>query len=207
MERHRVTEEEVSRVADRTMSDIRELAGGEAPKFADVGEAAVGHLVDRLLEHYRAGLGPTKDELTAALTKIKRRTHDDLTHRPVQPAPAPDFLVGGDLNIINPSGPVAVARGDVHQHVEGFDFGALLEVLAELRRTVEASQMSTDQRRNLTDDISAIEAVAKQPKPDAGLVKRMGARLWKTLEAAGVPILVSVGTAELKRVLGFPSGA
>jgi hypothetical protein len=56
----------------------------------------------------------------------------------------------------------------------------------------------------LSDDIAAIEDAAKQPKADAGRVKRMIVRLWDAMKAVGVPILVDVGTALAKVRLGLP---
>jgi hypothetical protein len=50
VERHRVIEEEVPCAADRIMNEIRELAGQDAPNYAEEGAAAVADLAQCLLD-------------------------------------------------------------------------------------------------------------------------------------------------------------
>jgi hypothetical protein len=202
MERHRVTEEEVSRAADRMMSEIRGLAGKDAAQFAEDGAAAVGHLGQLLLNHYRAGLGPTKEGLIEALAKVKERTRDDLTYRPVQPTPAPGSLAGRDINI-NATGPVAIAGQDAHQHVEGFDAAGLLDVLAKVKDMVEASKTTSDVRVKVSDEITGIEHEAAQAHPDVSRISRLMKRLGGTLKEVGLPVAAGVAEAYVKQRLGF----
>jgi hypothetical protein len=203
MERHRVTEEGVAHAAELIKKEVRELAGEDAPKFADVGEAAVGHLGHRLLGQYRTSLGPTKDVLIAALLKIKAATRDDLTHRPVQAAPAPGSLAGRDINI-NATGHVAVAGRDAHQHVEGFDAAGLVDVLAKVKDMIEASQATADQRERLSDDLASFEVMAHQPKPDIGRLGRMTKRLVGVLKEVSIPAAAGLLEACAKQRLGLP---
>jgi hypothetical protein len=203
MERDRVTEEEVSHAAQRIMSEIRELAGEKVPQFADLGAAYVGHLGHRLIDHYRAGPGSTKEALVAALLKIKDRTRDELTHRPVQSTPGPASLAGRDINITT-AGHVAVAGRNVHQHVEGVEIATLLPILSDARRTVEVAQMAAQEREDLLDIISAMVSLAQQPKPDKAGLSRWGGRLLKTVGAVGGPVASNLVWELLKQHLHLP---
>ena|SRR5215472_15149748 len=63
LERHRVTKEGVRRAAAKMSDEVRAIVGSDAPSFVEDLDEAMRQLVDRLLEKYRQGLGPTRDQL------------------------------------------------------------------------------------------------------------------------------------------------
>jgi hypothetical protein len=137
LERHRVTKEGVQRAASKMVDQVRAIAGQDAPSLAEEADISIHNLIDRLLSTYRAGLGPTQEELATELHRVRERVVDDLRHRPISPSDAHVPLVGGDLNI-SAGGSVAVAGGSVVQHVEGIDLAALVAVLLQVRQAIDA---------------------------------------------------------------------
>jgi hypothetical protein len=202
MERHRIAEAGVDRAAMRMIDEVRQLAGQEAPNRAEDAGISVGHLTHRLLSQYRPGLGPTKEQHTMALLKIREKAIDDLRNRPVPVAAAPASLAGRDINI-TAGGHVAVAGRDAAQHVEGLDIAGLLAILSQVRQGVETSQLAAEDREALTDQVAAIEAVALQPKPDESRVTRLTKRLWPAVKALGQPVVADLLESYIKQHMGL----
>jgi hypothetical protein len=192
----------VKRAGTRMMEEVRSLVGSDAPGFAEEVGALMARLAHPLVEghrniqmHGRSAAIPAEIEescqsLANALRGVRASIIDDLTHRQVSSSPASVHI--GKLTA---NAPVTVAGRDAFQHVEGFDVAALVGVLAEVRKVIEASRLTAEQQESLSDDLAAIEAVSKDQKRDVGRVVRLMQRLRGTLKEVGVP--VAAGVVEL----------
>jgi len=110
-------------------------------------EAACSYLADALL-------GECKDVV------------DDLRYRPtptINPEPLPDL----DTN----AGSLVVVGGrDVIGQVQRINVGALLAIMSEVRRSIEALRIDTARRGALFDQIKAVEAFAARPQPHQAML-------------------------------------
>src|SRR6476620_6649821 len=129
--REEVTVKGLKRAGKRMMAALREIAGTDAPAFADEGGAAVAHLADILTAAHHArqigGRNPASPEdieascrrLAEALNKERQDVIDDLRYRPL-PVVGNSQLAGRDINI-NAGGHVSVGERDAAQHIQGLE--------------------------------------------------------------------------------------
>jgi hypothetical protein len=206
-ERYRIFWAEIDRAAAKMMSEIRRLAGQDAPNFAKDVSIGIEYLGRRLINHYREKPWGDNEALRAAILEIKDRTLGDLSHGPTPSVAAPL----GDRDVaINAGSSVAVGGREFSQNAESSDVPALLATLSEVRQAIEDSEIRSVVLRNLIDDLAAIEALAQQLKPDHSRLRRMLTRLEKSLKYAAVPVAARIAEAYLKErrvvVVGLPDG-
>ena len=197
----------------RMMDELREIAGTDAPAFADEGGAAVASLADVLTAAHHArqigGRNPASPEdieascrrLAEALNKERQEVIDDLRYRPV-PVVGNSQLAGRDINI-NAGGHVSVGGRDAAQHIQGLDIVALLALMSQLQEEIEAAQIADDKRDELLDQMEDIQATARRPKADPSLLKDLATKLWSGVKAVGIPVSTEVAAAYAKVMLGL----
>jgi hypothetical protein len=203
----------LKRAGKRMMAELREIAGTDAPAFADEGGAAVARLADILMAAHHArqigGRNPATPEdieascrrLAEALNKERQDVIDDLKYRDVSVVGnAP--LAGRDINI-NAGGHVAVGGRDAAQHIQGVDIVALLALLSQLQEEIEAAQIADDKRDELLDQVEDIQATARRPKPNPTLLRTLVTKLWSGVKAVGIPVSAEVAAAFAKVMLGL----
>jgi hypothetical protein len=194
-EPYRIFRAEIDRAAEKMMSEIRRLAGQDAPNFVKDVSIGIEYLGRRLINHYRDKRWADIEALRAAILEIKDRTLDDLSHGPTPSVAAPL----GDRDVaINAVSSVAVGGREFSQNVESSDVLALLATLSEVRQVIEDSEIRSVVLRNLIDDLAAIAALAQQLKPDHSRLRRMLTRLDKGLKDAAVPVAARIVEAYLK---------
>jgi len=200
----------VDRAGVKLMSEVRAITGAEAPTFADEIGEMIDHLGHVLVKSYRraqmggkvAGIHVEVEEacqrLEVDLHEVQERVIDDLRYRP------PPASLAHTININTEGGPAAVAGRDVFQHVEGLSGGQMLEAMSQVRQAIEAAQVTAEQREALTERVEVIEALAKQPQPDSGLLRRLGKRLGDELLTNGVATGMALAGTAAKQWLGLP---
>jgi hypothetical protein len=203
----------LKRASKRMMDELREIAGTDAPAFADEGGAAVASLADVLTAAHHArqigGRNPASLEdieascrrLAEALNKERQEVIDDLRYRPV-PVVGNSQLAGRDINI-NAGGHVSVGGRNAAQHIQGSDTGALLALMSQLQEEIEAAQIADDKRDELLDQLEDIQATARRAKADPSLVKGLATKLWSGVKAVGIPVSTEVAAAYAKMMLGL----
>jgi hypothetical protein len=214
----RLAREEVAikglkRAGKRMMDELREIAGTDAPAFADEGGAAVASLADVLTTAHHArqigGRNPASPEdieascrrLAVALNKERQEVIDDLRYRPV-PVVGNSQLAGRDINI-NAGGHVSVGGRDAAQDIQGLDTVALVALMSQLQEQIEAAQIADDKRDELLDQLEDIQATARRSKPAPSLLRALATKLWSGVKAVGIPVSTEVAAAYAKVILGL----
>ena len=211
--REEVAVKGLKRAGKRMMAELREIAGTDAPAFADEGGAAVARLADILTAaHHAKQIGgrnpPTPEDIEAscrrlaeALSKERQDVIDDLRYRDVSVV-GNGPLAGRDINI-NAGGHVSVGERDAAQHIQGLEIAALLALLPHLQEEIEAAQIADDKRDELLDQMEDIQATARRPKADPTLLKSLATKLWSGVKAVGIPVSAEVAAAFAKVMLGL----
>jgi hypothetical protein len=158
--------------------EVRTIAAEDAPKCAAEAGTWTGRLSARLVSLHRQRLMSEKVQATPvevevacssladALLRECKDVVDDLRYRPT-PTINPEPLLDLDTN----AGSLVVVGGrDVIKQAQRINVGALLEIMSEVRRSIETLRIETARRGALIDRIDAVEAFAARPQPHPAML-------------------------------------
>ena len=177
-ERARVIILGVRRACAIVADEVRTIAAEDAPEFAAEAGTWTGRLSARLVSLHRQRLMSGKVQATPAEVEAAcsyladallgecKDVVDDLTYRPV-PTTIPEPLPDLDTN----AGSLVVVGGrDVISQAQRINVGALLEIMSEVRRSIETLHIETARRGALIDRIEAVETFAARPQPHRAML-------------------------------------
>jgi hypothetical protein len=168
----------VRRACAIVADEVRTIAAEDAAEFAAEAGTWTGRLSAHWVSLHREQLvsgkvQATPEEVEASCSYLAdallgecKEVVDDLAYGPL-PTATPASPPNLD---INPSRLAVVAGRDVTGQAQRINIGALLEIMSEVRRSIETLRIETALRGALIDRIKAVEAFAARPQPHQAML-------------------------------------